>query len=81
MTDDADFAWIEGPEDADWIKTVGWDLPTEFRQLVLTLHPAPDLKQQKAALAQLMSLDAWVAAPQQIKAEAAAFMANSTPIT
>jgi hypothetical protein len=76
----ADFTWTETEDEADWIKTLRWDLPRDFRQLIQTIAPTPDLRSQKAALTKLMNLPAWQAAPRMIQNQAAKFLASDTPI-
>lgn len=81
MTTDADYDWIEDDDDdADWIKAGRWDLPADFRGLMLSLAPDAPVRDQKAQLAKLMSLPSWGAAPAMVKTQAARFLAGSEPV-
>jgi hypothetical protein len=74
------YIYKEGPADADWIKTVRWDLPPDLPRLMPVLTGATDYPTQRKALKHQMKLPSWDAAPPMLKAAAKRFLASDVPI-
>jgi hypothetical protein len=62
----------------DWIKTVGWDFPDNWKDFCRTLMAGLPRSQMEEVIRELQALPMWKAAPQDVRLNAARFLSEGS---